>query len=569
MRTVRSLVFSYVSSFLGQLLLTFFISLLSSIATILVPLSIGKYYALVFGFEGGKSLLWNWLPAEFVSSVTHFLLLFAAILIVKFLLGFLQRYLIASVGERIVNRMRIDLFEHQLSLDMQVYDQKGIGKYLLRYSGDLKSIQNYITKGLIGFVVDLGLLSIALIAIGMVNQYLAIICLASIPFIVLPIYWLNEKLNGISEQRRNKRSNMLSFVNQRLIGILSVKAFNRHRPEFQKFEKRSNRLLAEGLNYHRLSSLIYVLIPVLLYAMLGLIMYVIYQLQQSGIQLNQEGTLAAFILILTTLPVFRRLLKVTVVWKLGRISLRKLVAVFNLPNNYALSKDDLVLEQPKISLNQLCFQYGEDRPLWKNLSHSWQGNGVHLINGSMGSGKSSLIKLLLGIYYPASGNISIDKQQTTEVNEKSLRKNITVISPDFPLLGRTVFEAISYSRKTSKRKHAQKVLSRLQSFLTEKDQLSLDHRIGYGGNGLSKGQEMLLLFARALLTNKSILLLDEPFKNMDRKMRNHFISILNEMKSKKVIFLFSKRSTIKQLDVASQCDLDVLHQKVVPLKVAL
>lgn len=567
MITIRSLIFNYVSSFKKQLLLTFFISLLSSLATILVPLSIGKYYTLVFNFKGGKSLLWSFLPEEYIESVPRFLLVFVALLAIKFVLGFLQRYLISSVGERIVNQMRMDLFEHQLSLDMRVYDEKGIGKYLLRYSGDLRSIQNYITKGLIGFVVDLGLLCVAIISIGLINKSLAIICLISSPIIALPIYLLNKKLNTVSEQRRNKRSNMLSFVNQRLIGILSVKAFNRHRPEFQRFAKRSSQLLSEGLKYHQLSSLIYVLIPVLLYVTLVCIMYFIYQLKQSGVAMQQGGILAAFILILTMLPVCRRLLKVTVVWKLGRISLGKLIAVLNLPNNYALEKDDLVLEQPRIALNQLSLSYG-DKEVWKNLNHSWEGNGIHLINGNMGSGKSSLIKLLLGIYYPSSGEIIIDKQTTYEVNEKSLRKIMTVISPDFPLLGKTVFEAISYSRKASKRNYAQKVLDKLQSFLAKEDQLKLDDRIGYGGNRLSKGQEMLLLLARAILTNKAIVLLDEPFKNMDRKMREHIIQILQDLGAKKMILLLSKRSRVKQLKFSSICSLDSIHQRVQVLKVA-
>ncbi len=568
MKTINALLLGYVSSYRWQLLLTFFISLLSSMATILVPLSIGKYYALVFDFKGTRSLVLDFLPAFFYESVPQFLLFFGAILALKLTLGFLQRYLIASLGERIVNQIRLELFEHQLSLDMQVYDEKGIGKYLLRYSGDLKSIQNYISKGLIGFVVDLFLLAAAIVSIGMIHKELALICLISIPCIVLPIYLLNEKLNAISEQRRNKRSNMLSFVSQRLIGILSIKAFNRHRPEYQKFEKRSNLLLEEGLSYHRLSSLVFVLIPVLLYAMLAAIMYFIYQIKQSGIEVNQGGTLAAFLLILSMLPVFRKLLKVTVVWKLGKISLKKLIAVFNLPNNYSLSKDDLVLEQLSIELNQLSFAYGENS-VYKKLSQKWVGNGVHLIKGKMGSGKSTLIKLILGIYYPSSGEIILDNQDTSMVNEKSLRKHISVISSDFPLLGKTVFEAISYSRKQSKRKHAQKVLNQLQSFMKSSNQMKLNDKIGYGGNQLSKGQEIILMFARALLTNKPILLLDEPFKNMDQQMRDHFGQLLQALKAKKMILLFSKQVSLNKLKPTSCCDLSEIDNKVISLKAAV
>ncbi len=555
MKTANSLLRHYLSSFRKPLLVTLLVAFLSSIATILVPLSIGKFSALVFGLSGGKSGLFDFLPSEFVDTVPHFLIFFFILLMVKFILGFGQRYLISSAGERLVNQIRIDLFEHQIGIDMSVYDEKGIGKYLLRYSGDLKSIQNYITRGIIGFVVDLGLLAIALIFLGLINFQIALIIILVLPVISVPILLLNRKLNRVSEIRRNKRSNLLSFINQRLIGILTVKAFNRHKPELQKFNKRSQVLLHQGLRYHELASLIYVLIPFMLYSMLGVIMFTINKWQSSGFTIDKGATLAAFFLLLSMLPVFRRLLKVPVVWDLGRISLDKLARIWTLPNNYAQKKDDLILVQPRVSLQGLNFNFG-DKPIFKGLNHRWEGRGIHLVRGNVGSGKTTLIKLLLGLYYPQEGQVLIDGQSSAEVNERSLRKSVAVVSPDYPLLGRTVFESISYSRKASKRKYSQELLDKLQSFLPLNERLQLTHRIGEGGSQLSKGQEMLLLMVRALLTKKEILLLDEPFRHMDGQMRKHFYIILQELGSSKMILLFTKRTTIRQLTPVSSCSLD-------------
>lgn len=555
MKTVRSLLLFYVSSFAKPLLLTFSVSIIGSLVTILIPLSLGKYYALVFESKGGRQDLFQIIPDESLDSVPQFLFAFGILLMLKLGFGYYQRYLIASVVERMVNQIRLDLFDYQLGVNMTVYDEKGIGKYLLRYSGDLKSIQNYISKGIIGFTVDLGMLIIALVFLVYIHLQMAVIAICSVPLIAIPIILLNKRINFISEQRRNRRSNLLSFVNKRLMSITTVKAFNRHHPEHLKFRKRSELLLREGLKYHQLTSMVYILIPVLLYAMLGLIMYLTYRLKNSGIDLDQAGALAAFFLILSMLPVLRRILKVTVIWKLGKISLRKLVLIFNLPNNFQNAEKDLDLNNKTISLESLSFDFA-NKTVINQLDLKWEGRGIHLVNGNMGAGKSTLLKLILGIYSPTKGKIIIDGQSISTVNVKSLRKNITVVSSDFPLLGRSVFEAISYSRKKTKRKRAQKVLLKLQAYLPADEQMQLDDAIAYGGSNLSKGQEMILLFARALLTNKDIILLDEPFKNLDRRMRNHIIKLLNEIQTEKMILFFTKRSILKQLKVATYSSLE-------------
>jgi len=293
----------------------------------------------------------------------------------------------------------------------------------------------------------------------------------------------------------------------------------------------------------------------MLYIMIGAVMFTIYQQKEAGLMVDQGALLSAFLLIVTMLPAFRRLLRVMVTWKLGTISFEKLLNVLNLPNESSVAADDLILEDARVELENVSYGFGKAR-LFSNLNANWDGNGIHLIVGGTGSGKSSLAKLLLGIYHPDSGKILIDKQNIQDVNGKSLRKQATIVSDDFPLIGKTVFEAISYSRKKSKRKGAQKVLNQVQETLKADVKLNLDDVIGDRGSNLSKGQEKILLLTRSLLTQKPILILDEPFVSVEPRTKVHLESLLKSLKSKRTIILLLNNDFVSNLKFDSVLNLD-------------
>ncbi|MEL6257176.1 MAG: ABC transporter ATP-binding protein, partial [Bacteroidota bacterium] len=370
-----------------------------------------------------------------------------------------------------------------------------------------------------------------------------------------PLSILNYKLQDISEQRRNQKSGLLAFVSQRLQAIITVKAFNRERPEWERFLKRSTKNFNTNLRFHRVSALIFVLVPGLLYVMIAIIMYTIHWQKDQGIQIDQAALLSAFLLIITMLPVMRRCLRIMVCWKLGIISIRKLQHVLDLPIEQGNFQDELILGEGNIKLDKLSFGPPNQR-IFQNLSTDWSHQGLHLVTGGTGSGKSLLIKILLGIYADYEGDIYIDEQNIRQSDVKSLRKMLTVISEDYPLLGKTVFEAISYSRKASKRKGAGLMLNKVQQDLPESAKLNLDDRIGSLGQGLSKGQERILLFTRALLTRKPILLLDEPFSSIEPHIQQHLLKLIRKLKKKRTIILFLKQNNWPKLNFDSVLDLD-------------
>jgi len=151
------------------------------------------------------------------------------------------------------------------------------------------------------------------------------------------------------------------------------------------------------------------------------------------------------------------------------------------------------------------------------------------------------------MYKPASGSILIDGQNCHQVNAKTLIKKIAIVSDEMPLLGKTVFEAISYSRNKLKKPKAEKVLNELQRH--HKKKLALDDRIGDLGCRLSKGEKKILILARALLTSKPILLIDEPFESLEESTQQKLSVILNRISKKRTILIFSRATNCRQLNV--------------------
>ncbi len=549
MVTKKDILFDYFKSNKLTTAITVVVSLLSNVFSIVIPVSIGKFYNLVFGLNAQRSKMLDFLPSVFWDTVPHFLTFFIVLVMLKVIFDFAQRYQVAGMGEKLLMDIRKMLFKAQLDIPMPVYDEKGIGKYLLRHSGDLKSVQNYMAKGIVGFAVDVILLCLVLLTLALLDKDLLIILLISLPFIGVTIIFLNRLLHSKSLTQRNYKSGLLSFVNITLRSILSIKAFNRTVPEMNRYEKRSERVYRASMKYHAIRSVVMAVAPGLFYTILFSILCYVYYQQQSGLpSLDAGALLTAILLLITSMPVFRRLLRVSTFWELGHISFDKLIKVLHLAENDEAFSSELKLVEGRIVFSGVSFQYPGSVKSVLLIDQVIHPGQTTLIQGSAGVGKTTMIKLLTGLYLPGTGKITIDRQDLSTVTRKSIRKAMAVVSENWPLLGKTVFQAISYSRKAEKRRLAEDMLDAVQLHLPENLKLSLDSRIGDLGAGLSKGQRKLLAYARALLTDKPVLIIDSPFHGLDRATQRQIADLINGLRGKKTVIVFDQFDQERLLD---------------------
>lgn len=539
MKAKWQLIAAFIKNNIGLVIGTFVSGLCYNVFTLLIPISIGRFYEFNFGFSSHRLQIIQSFSLINTEDFNTFLIFFIGLVAIRFVFEYLNKYLIALIGEKFAKDLREKLFAHQLQIVTEVYDQKGIGKYLLRYSGDLKSIQNYVSRGIFRFLQDVVLIGFLLAAIAYFNSALGLILGGSILLSAILLSVINRFLYSVSVQRRNKRSGMLTFVNTRLRGINSIKAFNKYTPEEKRYRKRSEDLYGIGKDYQKVASLIQSIIPALTYVMLGILMMYVYY-SKSGV--DQSVLLILILLIISFLPILRRILRISIVWKLGNISFEKLTNIFTLKAENTLPFRDMDLSDTKICFEGISFNYpNSEQEVFKNASLDIAPGKVTAILGNSGAGKSTFVGLLLKTYHITQGSINFDSHPGADLSEKTIRKNIAVVSKDFPLYGRDVYESIVYIRKNQKKEKAAKLLKALQQFEHPKDVLGLEDRIGDLGSILTNSQQKILMYCRALLTNKPILVLDEPFKDLNPKTADHLKSLLGKLKNKKTLIILDTR----------------------------
>ena len=514
------------------------LSFISGIITISIPIAIGKYYDFLFGYNSFKAQLLDFLPID-LDDIRIFLWFFFGLVVINIFILYGQKYTVGLLGEKVVYQVRNSLFKHQLSIPLRDYEDKGVGRYLLRFSGDLSSIKNFITKGMVLFFSDIILLLLSIVVLYSIDYRLGMIMMIGLLIPLGIILLLNRWLSQRTRTHRRSKSLLLSFTNTRLRGINTIQFFNKDVPERKKFKKLADKSLSAGIQYQKVVGLINAIIPGSLYLLVaGLFAFLYY-----GNYLNQpstgSGILVFIIILLTILPVIRRLLRVNIVWELGNISFEKLLNVYNRASNINELSPKFVYNTGEVEIDHLSYEYKAGQKIFETLCLSFPSKSISVLTGNPGTGKSTLMKLITGLYKPNSGTIMIDGQDISNVNLKSLRRHIAIISDDVPLMGSTVFESISYSRKAIKRGLAQEVLEYLQKGNQSLDPLRLDDSIGDLGAQLSKGQRKLLAYARALLTGKEILIIDEPFDGFSGDSYQFWADELQHLATDKTVIVFS------------------------------
>jgi len=551
---------SFVSKNKFRFAFTIFNGMIANLFVILIPVSLGKYFDFLFGFQSHRAAFLDLFPFSFWDTIQEYFIFLIALIFLRMLFQYFQRFQMASLGEKFIKELREQLFEQQLKIKTEIYDDRGTGRYLLRHSGDLRSIQNYLTRGIIRFTTDIILLIMAIIFLFWLNKSIFYIIVIGFIFTVICIFILNKILFRISVNRRNTRSGLLSFVNRQLQAVKAIKAFNKNATELGKYNKRSTRLFETSIKFQSIYSLIYVVVPAVLYLILVAVLYFIYlKKQQGGFEFDTGAMLGFVLLFITILPIFRRVIRVATIWELGNISFDKLLNVFNLEiENSSSNLSQYIFKKGEIEFNNVDFSYTIKQPLFKNLSFKIKSNCINQIKIGNGEGKSTLVKLFAGLYEPTEGEIIYDDQPLSLLDLKSLRKKVTFVSDEFSLIGRTVFEVISYSRNKAKLSNAQEVLDRFQLNVPEKMHLHTTDKVIEGGENLSKSQIKMLQYIRALLSEKPIIIIDEPIRNLEKNTRKNILNWISIQKTNKTIILLCRTWREQSITIDNKIEINQL-----------
>ncbi len=517
----KNLILQYIKQHKKNTLFIVGIGILANILTILIPVSIGKYYQLVFHLHPHRVRFLKVIPDSWWNTVPKFLLFFLGLISLRFLFYFLYEYLLRREAAIFIKEIKDYLFRHQLYIQPQIYKDQGTGKYLLRYSGDINSLKNLYVKGTIRIVIDSLMILIALWWLYKLNHAGAIAILVLSLFFYGVLRLINKKVEYYSLKKRNKTSGQLAFVSRTLQSILNIIALNKQKIEHKKYRKRSEYVKQASIKYNKWFVINKAFISFVQYFILSVVLYLFFVTKQTTN--NAQSNLISFILLyITILPVIRRMFMIETVYKLGHISLRKLKHILSLSPEAIYEGKKLKVKNPVIQFEKVKFPNAQTAINFK--AYKQQLNTLAL---PANVSSLDLILPLLRIQENYSGKILINKTDIKDFSPYSVRQNIAIASTHLPFTGKTVYEAITKARSNKIRSALDQKYQGLKAAFNLN--LNLDDSIGENGLQLTQFQKEFLALARGLLQDKPILIIDE-FPLLSKNYPKILEQILKEQK---------------------------------------
>jgi ATP-binding cassette, subfamily B, multidrug efflux pump len=492
----------------------------------------------------------NYIKNRLLQSLITISAIQLGLLICETFLRFWFMYRINWLGQTVVNDLRQSVFKKIIYQDVAFFDNTAIGTLTTRTINDLESVNDVFSEGFIPIVADL-LTIVSIIVVMFVNDWrLTLVCLSVFPLLILATWLFKESVNKSFQRVRNAVSALNAFVQERITGMYIVQAFAAEARElgyFTAINKEHRNAHIKGIMAY---SLFFPAVEIILAISLGLLVwYGAVRLLHYGVSV---GTIIAFIVYLNLLfRPLRMLAEKFNVLQMGMVAGERVFAVLDnrqfLSNNGSKQADSIT---GAISFSDVHFSYKAGVPVLKGISFTVPAGKTMAVVGHTGAGKSSIINILNRQYEISSGAVTIDGLPLTDYDVYSLRKHIGIVLQDVFLFSGTVYDNITLRDTTIPRERVMEVCEILgiHSFIAQLPG-GYEFNIMERGNALSQGQRQLLSFARALLYNPAILVLDEATSSVDsesEQLIQHAIETL--IQNRTSIIIAHRLSTIRKAD---------------------
>lgn len=479
------------------------------------------------------------------------LVLFLGLAIVTAILRYFQYLLLQNAANRIIQKMRNELFQHLQTLPIRYFDNLPAGKVVARITNDTEAIRQLYVTVVSQFAIS-GMYIIGIfIALFYLDPKMGAITLFVLPILYIWMKTYRAYASKVNHLIRSKVSDMNAMINESINGMTIIQAFRREQliqNEFQEmnddhFHNQNKLLKVEAATSHNLVDVLRSLTFVLLISYFG------------GLSLTTEhmvtvGMLYAFVDYITRLfnPV------TGIVDQFARLE-HSLVAaerVFRLMDRQGepVNDDRIPRYEGHVRFENVWFAYQEEDYVLKDISFEAKKGETIALVGHTGSGKSSIMNLLFRFYDATKGNIYIDEQDIASLSRQTIRDHMGIVLQDPYLFSGTIETNVSLGDPRITREKVEEALQAVGADRVFKNVPGgLDEPVIEKGSTLSSGQRQLISFARALAFNPAILILDEATSNIDTETEEIIQHAMDVLKQGRTTFVIAHRlSTIKNAD---------------------
>jgi len=455
-----------------------------------------------------------------------------------------------GISQDIEHSLRTETFENVLSLDMKYFENKSSGRLMAILNDDVNQLERFLDTGANKLLQT----ATTVIVIGgtflYISPLIATFAFIPIPIIIFGSFKFTSTIASRYERIRKSIETLNSNLSNSISGILNVKSFTRESKELERIETSSNEV--KSANYHAIK-LSAAFIPIIRVAIL--FGFTATLLIGGFLALDGEIKVATYsVLLFITQRLLWPLTELGDTFDLYQRAMASFNRIFSLKNESSeIGNGDIEFKklENKIELKDVSFSYVDNFNVLNNVDLTIEAGQTTAIVGSTGSGKSTLIKLLLRLYEINNGSISFDSNSLKDIELSSLREKIGLVSQDVFLFEGTVIENIAYGDLNASESEvwnaAQK--SEADEFINNLPQKEKTI-VGERGQKLSGGQRQRISIARAILKNPEILILDEATSSVDNETEAAIQRSLDILKKDRTVIVIAHRlSTVRNADI--------------------
>ena len=459
--------------------------------------------------------------------------------------------IMVDVSQSIIYDIRKDLFAHLQKLPFQYYDDRPHGKILIRVVNYVNSVSDMLSNGLINILLESFNLLFIVIFMFLVDVQMALVVLCGVPVLMVFMFWIKNRQRKAWQAVSNKNSNLNAYLQDNIVGARITQIFAREDENARIFQDLSNDCRQTWNTAVRYSNLVWPGIDSISVCVRAAIFL-------FGLVLFGEGnkSLGTIVAISSYASFFWQ-----PIMNLGNIfnnfinNIAYLERIFEtMDEPVTISDKENAREMPKIrgevTFDHVSFSYDKSKKILKDVSFTVKpGESIALV-GPTGAGKSTIVNLISRFYNVDSGRVLIDGQDISDVTIHSLRSQMGIMMQDSFIFSGTIGDNIRYGKLTASEEEIQKA-SRIvcaDEFISRMPE-GYDTEVRERGSMLSQGQKQLISFARTLLSDPSILILDEATSSIDVQTEKALQTGLNAMLQGRTSFIIAHRlSTIRDCD---------------------
>ena len=474
--------------------------------------------------------------------------LLAVVFLVQAGFSFLQQFLLAIIGERIVYDLRTNLYHHLHTLSLDFYAGRRVGEIVSRLSSDVTQMRTMLTSNVTSLLSSLLSLVGALAIVLTINAHLTLFIFALAPLLIGVAAFFGSRIQKASTGVQDQLADSTTVAEEALQGVRVVKSFGREKYEMTRYDTAMQKTYEAAVRIARYNSAFGALMGFLGFGSIAAIMW-------YGGREVIAGRLSLPMItgfLIYGIAIAGSLAGLAGLYAQLRAAIGGVQRVFELLDLKPLVVDApgaalLPPAQGRITFDDVSFSYEEKVPVIKGVSLDIRAGEIVALVGPSGAGKSTLFNLIPRFYDPTSGSIRVDGHDLRDVTQASLRAQMAIVPQETMLFGGTIRENILYGRldATEDELIAAARAANAHDFIMAFPK-GYETVVGERGAKLSGGQRQRVAVARAILKDPRILLLDEATSSLDNESEGLVQEALNRlMQGRTTVIIAHRLSTIK------------------------